>query len=437
MPEPWLAPSAQAPINATVVVPGSKSQTNRALVLAALSSGPSVITHGLQARDTQLMREALRTLGVTIDESGEAWQVRPPETFTGGGTILCGLAGTVMRFVPPLAALADAPVAFDFDLQARVRPMAPLLDALVALGVGIDGDPASPPFRVHGSPSLAGGQVEIAAAASSQFVSGLLLIGARLAGGLDLRHVGESLPSRQHIDMTVAMLAERGVEVDTSEENRWVVAPGRIAPRDVLVEPDIANAAPFLAAAAVTGGRVTVPNWPSATDQPARQLLHAFGEFGVETSRHEGSLTVHGVDQLAGVDLDLRDASELTPVVAALACLADHTSHVRGVAHIRGHETDRLAALETELDRLGAHVSQTRDGLTIHPRLLGGATFRTYADHRMAHAAAVLGLVVEDMVLDDVSCTGKTMPGFVDLWSQMLADSQEFSDRNTPPEEVE
>ncbi|MFT4166853.1 MAG: 3-phosphoshikimate 1-carboxyvinyltransferase [Microlunatus sp.] len=418
---PWPAPSAPAPIRATVRVPGSKSQTNRALVLAALSDGPSTITNGLDARDTQLMRNGLRALGVQIEESGDGWRITPPQTFT-GGAIDCGLAGTVMRFLPPLAALADSPVAFDGDEQAYARPMGPLLDGLTALGVTVSGD--SLPFSVTGSSALAGGVVSVDASTSSQYLSGLLLIGARLGKGLDLRHTGESLPSRPHIAMTVEMLRARGVQIDDSETNRWVVSPGSIAAADVIIEPDLSNAAPFLAAAAITGGAVTVPHWPAESNQPGMRLPHILQQFGADvTYDDDGSIIVEGTDQIDNIEIDLRDASELTPVVAALAALAGDTSHINGVGHIRGHETDRLAAIAAELESLGARVRVHHDGLAIHPRLLGGGTWHTYADHRMAQAGALLGLVVADIVLDDVTCTDKTMPEFVVLWERMLADS--------------
>ncbi|MGI3785959.1 MAG: 3-phosphoshikimate 1-carboxyvinyltransferase, partial [Janthinobacterium lividum] len=376
-PLPWPAPQAPVPVTATVVVPGSKSETNRALVLAALADGPSTIVNGLDARDTQLMRDALRTLGVTIDDATDGsgtWRVTPPATFTGGGRVDCGLAGTVMRFVPPLALLADGPVAFDGDEQAYARPMRPLLDALRDLGAGVgsDSDGDGLPFTVTGRPDQTGGTVTLDASTSSQYVSALLLVGARLAGGLEVLHEGPPVPSLPHIAMTVAMLRERGVQVDDSQTDRWAVSPGSIAPHDVVVEPDLSNAAPFLAAAAVTGGSVTVPHWPARTLQPGDQLRDILSVFGADVTLDDAGLTVTGTDQLLGTDLDLGGASELTPVVAALAALARDTSHIRGVAHVRGHETDRLAALRTELEALGARVRETHDGLTIHPRLLAG-----------------------------------------------------------------
>jgi 3-phosphoshikimate 1-carboxyvinyltransferase len=425
----WAAPEAPAPITATVVVPGSKSETNRALILAALASGPSVIRRGLDARDTQLMRDALRTLGVDIVEDSGQWQITPPDAIVAGGTIDCGLAGTVMRFVPPIAALAGGLVRFDGDQQAYVRPMGPMLDALPALGATVDGE--SLPFTITGNPQLRGGTVTLDASASSQFLSGLLLAGARYGDGIDIRHVGPEIPSRSHVQMTVAMLRERGVTIDDTTPNRWVVSPGTIQPRDVTIEPDLSNAAPFLAAAAITGGTVTVPNWPSVTLQPGDAIRDILRHFGARVALEGVNLLVQGTDHIHGVDLDLNSAAELTPVVAAIAALADHTSHLRGVAHIRGHETDRLAALEAELDRLGSHVNQTDDGLTIHPRLLGGDLWHTYADHRMAQAGALLGLVVPEIVLDDIGCTSKTMPEFEHLWTTMINDSVQASEGET------
>lgn len=423
---PWPAPQATYPVQAVVRVPGSKSETNRALVLAALADGPSRITGGLVARDTDLMIEALRTLGATIEIGDDGWLVTPAASFS-GGTIDCGLAGTVMRFVPALAALADSPVRLIGDEQAYQRPMGPVLDGLRQLGVQVDADdPARLPATVTGPVRASDEPVVIDSSSSSQFVSALLLIGARLPDGLELRHEGPTLPSRPHIAMTVDMLRDRGVRIDESEDGlRWVIHPGPIAALDVRVEPDLSNAAPFLAAAAVSGGTVTIPGWPMRTVQPGDQLRRIFDQFGCETSLDETGFTVTASEgNLDGIEVDLSDASELTPVVSAVAALAQHTSHIHGVAHIRGHETDRLAALEAELDGLGSRVSQTSDGLSIHPAMLHGNTFRSYADHRMAQAGAVLGLVVHDVVLDDIGCTAKTMPEFPQLWEQMLRDSE-------------
>ena len=284
-----------------MVVPGSKSQTNRALVLAALADAPSVITNGLDARDTQLMRDGLRALGVRITEDGSRWQVEPPAMLTGGGSIDCGLAGTVMRFLPALAALADGPVLFDGDEQAYARPMAPLLAALSTLGVETRSATGTLPFTVLGRPDLRGGEVKIDASASSQFVSGLLLAGARYSAGVEVRHEGPPLPSLPHIEMTVAMLRERDVWVNDSEPNRWVVGPGPISARDVRIEPDLSNAAPFLAAAAITGGSVTIPHWPGHTHQPGNAIRDVLSAFGADVEFDERGLTVRGTNEITGV----------------------------------------------------------------------------------------------------------------------------------------
>jgi len=325
--------------------------------------------------------------------------------------------------VPPIAALTHGSVRFDGDREAYARPMAPLLGALKHLGARVDGNGYSLPFTITGNPRLRGGEVTVDAAGSSQFLSGLLLAGARYTDGIDIRHIGGEIPSLPHVQMTLAMLRARGIEVDDTTTHRWVVLPSTIQPTDTVIEPDLSSAAPFLAAAAITGGTVTVPNWPNETIQPGDAIREILEQFGAEVVLEGNVLRVTGTDHIHGVDLDLSGAAELTPVVAAIAALADDTSHLRGIAHIRGHETDRLAALETELDRLGSHVSQTHDGLTIHPRILGGDLWRTYADHRMAQAGALLGLVVPEIVLDDIGCTGKTVPEFEQLWTSMINDS--------------
>jgi 3-phosphoshikimate 1-carboxyvinyltransferase len=262
--------------------------------------------------------------------------------------------------------------------------------------------------------------VIVDASASSQFVSALLLAGARYDAGVDVRHDGKPVPSLPHIEMTVAMLRERGVEVDTTDADRWVVSPGPITAVDITIEPDLSNAAPFLAAAAITGGSVTVTGWPERTTQPGDQLRDIFERFGAEVSRSAEGLTVTGTGDLQGVDLDLHDVGELTPVLAAVAAAAGGPSYLRGIGHLRGHETDRLTALEKELNAVGGDVAQTADGLEIRPRPLHGGLFGTYDDHRMAHAAAVVGLVAEGIEIDNVGTTAKTMPEFPQVWSRLI-----------------
>ena len=415
----WAAPRAEGPVTGRITVPGSKSISNRALILAAIADGPSHLTGLLAARDTALMRSALVSLGVGISDSDSGTTVTvTPGSLKGPASVDCGLAGTVMRFVPPVAALADGVVAFDGDPYARERPMGVILGALRTLGVQIDdAGTGRMPYTVSGTGSVRGGKVTLDASGSSQFVSALLLAGARYDEGVDLRHDGKPVPSQPHLDMSVAMLRERGVSVDDGEPNRWVVAPGPIRALDTAIEPDLSNAAPFLAAAVITGGEVTVTGWPAQTTQPGDQLRYIFTRFGAEVSRTDDGLTVRGTGRVQGVDLDLSEVGELSPVIAAVAAFADGPSYLRGIAHLRNHETDRLAALEAELNALGGDVTQTADGLEIRPKPLHGGLFRTYNDHRMAHAAAVLGLLVDGLEIENIGTTAKTLPEFPELWS--------------------
>jgi len=404
-----------------VSVPGSKSVTNRALLLAALSGGPASVSGAPASRDTALMVGAMTALGVPVAVDGEQVRVGRHVGLR-GGDVDCGLAGTVMRFVPPAAALADGPVRFDGDARARERPMRIVLDALRALGARIQGHGL--PFTLHGTGALPGGDAVIDASASSQFVSGLLLSGARYDKGVTVHHDGKPVPSLPHIDMTVVMLRRAGAEVDDAEPNTWRVAPGPITARDWTVEPDLSNAAVFLAAAALTGGEVTVANWPEGSAQPGVEILAVLEQAGCVVSPGPVGMTVCGPEALRGVDVDLRDASELTPTVAAVAALAATPSHIHGVAHIRGHETDRLAALAAELTALGGDVTETADGLEIRPARLharSGRPWRAYADHRMATAGALIGLVVPGVTVDDVVCTSKTIPDFPGRWATLLA----------------
>jgi 3-phosphoshikimate 1-carboxyvinyltransferase len=415
----WAAPTLESPTHARVTLPSSKSLTNRLLVLAALADGPSVIRRPLVARDTALMADALTALGTDIARGDEAWLVTPKPPATGEISIDCGLAGTVMRFVPPVAALSEAAVTFDGDPRARQRPMATTITSLRGLGIEIDGD-STLPFTVHGHGRVSACELSIDASASSQFVSALLLAAPRFAHGLTLHHVGRSLPSQPHLDMTVAELRKRGVAVDDSIPGTWRVEPGPIAGVDVTVEPDLSNAGAFIAAALITGGTVRVADWPEKTTQAGDAWRMIAGEFG-GSSTHDGTdLEFTGPATLDGVDLNLHDVGELAPVVAAVAALASGPSRLRGIAHLRGHETDRLAALATELNQLGGDVEEADDGLIIRPRPLHGGKFHTYDDHRMAHAAAVIGLAVPGVLVENIETTAKTYPGFVTDWAWMV-----------------
>jgi 3-phosphoshikimate 1-carboxyvinyltransferase len=425
----WPAPFARGPVTARVEVTGSKSATNRALILAALADGPSVLRRPLRSRDTDLMAGGLRSLGVRIEDlDGGDWRVTPPAALRGGGSVDVGNAGTVMRFLPPVAALADGPVAFDGDPRSHERPVAPLMAALSALGARIESgaNPGFFPLTVHGTGAVRGGQVEIDSSSSSQFVSALLLAGARFEHGLRIRHVGGRLPSLPHIGMTVQFLREAGVEVDDAQPGQWTVAPGPVHGREITIEPDLSNAAPFLAAAMVTGGTVTIADWPQHTTQPGDRLREIFTLMGGEVEFGPDGLTLRGPDRAAGgalrgIDIDLADEGELAPSVAAVAALADSPSRLRGIAHLRLHETDRLAALAKELGDLGGEVSDDADGLTIVPRPLHGGVFGTYEDHRLATGGAILGLVVDGVLVEDIATTRKTLPDFPGQWAAMLA----------------
>jgi 3-phosphoshikimate 1-carboxyvinyltransferase len=420
MKPPWPAPVAASPVRATVAVPGSKSMTNRALVLAALAQSPTTIRGPLRSRDTSLMIDGLRALGTTIDDTSEDWRVQPAP-FVGPADIDVGLAGTVMRFLPPIAALATGDVSFDGDEAARHRPVRPVLDGLTALGADITSSSGRLPLTVHGRGWLLGGSVTIDASQSSMFISALLLAAPRFADGVEVVHHGPRVPSMPHIAMTVAMLRQAGAIVEHTSADTWRVEPGPLLIGEFRVEPDLSNAAPFLAAAAVTRGSVTVPGWPDVTTQPGEHLLSVFTRMGAEVERGEDAVTVHGTGRLRGIDADLGDAPEIVTTAVALAALADSPTRLRGIAHLRGHETDRLKALTVEINRLGGDAEETSDGVIVRPRPLHAGAVQTYADHRMATFAAVLGLRVPDIEIVDIETTAKTMPGFVELWTGMLA----------------
>ncbi len=433
----WPAPTASAPLNATVVVPGSKSLTNRYLVLAAIASGPSTLRMPLRSRDSELMVGALRALGVEVagfddPASEEVWKLTPPTKFTTPAKIDCGLAGTVMRFVPILAALAAGPVTFDGDERARERPMGPIIQALRDLGVRVDdAGRGALPFTVHGTGSVAGGEISVDASGSSQFVSSLLLVAPQFENGVTVRHTGSVLPSVPHIDMTVENLRDQGVRVDVEyrDDDRsapvaWTVHPGAVKPLILDVEPDLSNAGPFLAAPAVVGGSVTVPRWPAKTTQGGDRMRDLLVQMGAQAELTDAGLTITGTGELNGIDVNMHDVGELAPTIAAAATLANSPSRLRGIAHLRGHETDRLAALVTEIERLGGSARELEDGIEIFPRSnLHGARMESYEDHRMATFAAILGLKVPGIEIVNVETTAKTLPDFKQQWTDMLAGS--------------
>lgn len=418
--EHWLAPSPSGPIDARVDLPGSKSITNRALPLAALANEPTVLRGALRSRDTDLMAAGLRALEVGVDDSGGDWHINPAP-MRGPASVDCGLAGTVMRFLLAISALAEGNISFDGDPQARKRPMRPLLDGLRQLEIRIDDDGRGTlPLTVVGTGHLAGGRCDIDSSTSSQFLSALLLAAAHADDEVVVTHVGGTLPSLPHIAMTVAMLQDRGIDVGHSGALSWRVTPGQIRGGSIDIEPDLSNAAPFAAAALATGGTVRFARWPSTTTQPGAVLPSLLERMGA-TCRLDGTdLVVHGAQNVHGIDVDLHDTSELTPTLAVLAAIADSPSTLRGIGHMRGHETDRLAALAREINDLGGDVTETEDSLTIRPKPLSAGVFHTYDDHRLATSAAVLGLVVPGILVENIDTTAKTMPEFVDLWHALF-----------------
>ncbi|ASN22524.1 3-phosphoshikimate 1-carboxyvinyltransferase [Arthrobacter sp. YN] len=426
----WPAPYAKGPVDATVTVPGSKSLTNRFLVLAALADGPSRLRAPLHSRDSALMIQALRQLGATVTEVpgdgdyGPDLEITPmdPAAPSAGTAIDCGLAGTVMRFVPPLAALRKGTTVFDGDPHARNRPMGTIIEALTALGVPVAAEggrtPSALPFTVDGTGEVRGGHLVIDASASSQFVSALLLVGARFTEGLHLEHVGKPVPSLDHITMTVEVLRSVGVTVDDSVPNHWRVSPGPIRAFDQRIEQDLSNAGPFLAAALATQGTVRITNWPAGTTQVGDMWRTILATMGASVTVENGTLTVTGGPVIKGADFD--ETSELAPTVAALCALAAGPSRLTGIAHLRGHETDRLAALVAEINSLGGDAEETVDGLIIRPTALHAGVVHSYADHRMATAGAILGLAVEGVQVEDIATTSKTMPEFPEMWARMV-----------------
>jgi len=426
----WSAPfrdglsAASAPINAKIRVPGSKSATNRALILAAISKTPSILRKPLSSRDTDLMVRGLKSLGCKIEEvktvSGFDYHVTP-QRLTGPTQIDVGNAGTVMRFLPPIAALATGLIYFDGDVRSHERPLEPVIKALEQLGVSIEhGNKYRLPLTLNGSGRIKGGQVEIDASASSQFISALLLLGPATDNGITVKHIGKSLPSLPHIEMTIQMLRQFGAVVEV-DKNTWSVKPGPLTGQDLTIEPDLSNAAPFMAAAMICGGSVEILDWPKSTTQPGDQLRNIFASMGAKIEQTTAGLKISGGNTINGIDIDLHDVGELTPSIAAVAALASSQSTLRGIAHLRLHETDRLAALANEINNLGGDVTEGPGELLIKPtKLVASQIFKSYEDHRMATAGAIIGLAVKDLIVENIETTKKTLPDFPGMWQEML-----------------
>ena len=426
----WSAPfrggltSVGEPINAKISIPGSKSATNRALILAAIAKSPSRLRKPLSSRDADLMVKGLQSLGCKIEEiktaQGFDYQITPRK-LSGPTQIDVGNAGTVMRFLPPIASLATGLVHFDGDARSHERPLEPVIKALEQFGASIEhGNKYRLPLTINGSGEIKGGEVEVDASASSQFISALMLLGPATKNGLTIRNIGKSLPSMPHIEMTIQMLRQFGATVEVGE-NSWKVIPGDLLGQDLIIEPDLSNAAPFMAAAMICGGSVEILDWPKSTSQPGDQLRDIFAKMGARIEQSNGGLKISGSDKINGIDIDLHDVGELTPSIAAIAALASSPSTLRGIAHLRLHETDRLAALANEINNLGGDVTEGPGELLIKPaKLVASQIFKSYEDHRMATAGAIIGLAVKDLIVENIETTKKTLPDFPGMWQEML-----------------
>jgi len=426
----WSAPfrggltSVGEPINARISIPGSKSATNRALILAAIAKTPSRLRKPLSSRDADLMVKGLQSLGCKIDEiktaQGFDYQITP-QKLTGPTQIDVGNAGTVMRFLPPIASLATGLIYFDGDARSHERPLEPVIKALEQLGASIEhGNKYRLPLTINGSGEIKGGEVEVDASASSQFISALMLLGPATKNGLTIKNIGKSLPSMPHIEMTIQMLRQFGATVEVNE-NSWTVKSGDLSGQDLTIEPDLSNAAPFMAAAMICGGSVEILDWPKSTSQPGDQLRDIFAKMGAKIEQNNEGLKISGSGKINGIDIDLHNVGELTPSIAAVAALASTQSTLRGIAHLRLHETDRLAALANEINNLGGDVTEGPGELLIKPaKLVASQIFKSYEDHRMATAGAIIGLAVKDLIVENIETTKKTLPDFPGMWQEML-----------------
>ena len=418
----WPAPfRGRTPVHAHVTIPGSKSVTNRALILASLATSPSTIRKPLISRDSELMSAGLSALGISITGSDEAWQITPAP-LRGPARVDVGNAGTVMRFLPPLAAFAQGDISFDGDPRSYERPLGPVIKALEELGIEIEhGGRYSLPMVIKARGKVKGGALTIDASASSQFLSALLLVAPSMEEGITVTHRGGALPSMPHIEMTVAMLRDFGADVTVDPAAQtWSVKAGALHGKDLVIEPDLSNASPFLSIAMVCGGSITISDWPRATTQPGDQLRDIFTQMGATVELNDDGLTLTGGSSIHGIDIDLHDVGELTPSIAALASLADSPSHLRGIGHLRLHETDRLAALTREINSLGGNVVEEETALHITPAPLHAGVFHTYEDHRLATAGAVIGLVTPGVEVENVATTRKTLPDFPGLWNSLV-----------------
>jgi len=417
----WHAPTINGAINSTLEIPGSKSATNRAFVLAALGDKNSIITNPLFARDTNLMLEALEKLGCNVVKKSNSVEISPMKKDHSEISIDVGLAGTVMRFVPPLAALSSGTSHFDGDERARNRPMKTLIESLKKLNVKvIDNHQGKLPFSIISDGQITGGEIEIDASESSQFISALMLVGAKFKNGLTIKHVGQNLPSLPHIEMTIEMLKEVGVKTNQINTTTWRIDNQNINSKNWVVEPDLSNAGPFLAAAMVTKGEIKINDWPLQTTQAGNSWIEILSLMGANIQLNSKQLILKNDSEIKGINYNLNDVGELTPVLVAISLFANSKSEFTGISHLRGHETDRLAALVENITAIGGDAKETEDGLIINPKQLHGGVWKAFDDHRMATAGAVIGLKVKDIYVDDIATTAKTLPNFEEMWNKMV-----------------
>lgn len=419
------------PVTGTSPVPGSKSITNRALALAALVGGPTTLTNALFADDTERMMECLRALGFTVEFSAESEEM----TVWGRGAIpasnaalFVGNSGTTARFITPITALGHGTFTLDGVARMRERPMGDLIRALRQLGVDIEsiGANGCPPLRLNAH-GLSGGTCEVRSDTSSQFLSGLLLAAPCADGAQTRIHLDGPILSAPYIAITTTMMRQFGGKVHVSDDGRDFDVPGRqryVSPDRYVVEPDASAASYFFAAAAITGGRVRVPGIGKKALQGDAAFIDVLEAMGCTVTRGDDFLEVAGTGDLRGITVDMNAISDTVMTLAAVAPFAASPTVIENVAHIRHKETDRLAAVAKELQRLGVRVDERADGMTIYPASrITPATIQTYDDHRMAMAFALVGLRSNGVVIADPKCVAKTFPDYFERLGALVAGS--------------
>jgi 3-phosphoshikimate 1-carboxyvinyltransferase len=402
-------------------LPGSKSITNRCLLVAALADGESVLENALFSEDSLIFAACLRALGVPVeaDEARSAFRVagRGGILSDGDASLWVGNAGTAARFITSLTIVGRGAYAVDGVAAMRERPMDELLDVLAAQGAEVtwQGKPGHVPFTIRGAGGLEGGEMTLAAGRTSQQVSGLLLIAPYARRDVTLRVPGKMV-SPSYVDMTIELMRRWGVRVQRPDAETFVVEHGqRYVPSRHAVEPDASGASYFFAAAAAVGGRARVRHLSAASLQGDLRFVDVLERMGCKVSREADAVEVRCDGSLAGVDVDMNDISDTAPTLAAIAPLATGPVTIRNVEHMRWKETDRIHAVVTELARLGARVEELRDGLVVHPSKLHPGVVSTYKDHRMAMAFSILGLRSPGIQISDPGCVAKTFPTFFDL----------------------